>query len=421
VGAAGTTTAGTQTLAYNRFVQIEPAPDYNEGMVTFSLPFIAAPGDFSTPYFNNAATVYPLVYPPLPGIGTVLMIEEAPFANNDGVTLNSPTSWYWNIRVGDKIRFGDSGAYYTVVGPLTVNPFNARTPGQNPELFVNVGLPGTLSPLTRTYAGTVGNPEFLFLVNGQDDNGNGYADEGFDGVDNDGLNGFDDVLEWEDEKWVGPQGAIAQTIITTYATSGLLTFSPPQKYTIARRPVVSQGAREINLPQNVVIDATSLLLLNTTSNSAYINPAPERSRLPIDPITLNVDIMLNPSGELIPTTVYSTPTSFTMDQNFLHFWIAERGDVHAVTELWGGTIAPNPNLNAGAGATFLLPLPADVYAAANPALMTPLPQLSLTGDRRLITLFARTGLITTHTVENFSAYNINLPFFEAQNGGIEEP
>ena len=33
-------------------------------------------------------------------------------------------------------------------------------------------------------------PEFLFLVNGLDDNGDGYVDNGCDGIDNDG-DGYD--------------------------------------------------------------------------------------------------------------------------------------------------------------------------------------------------------------------------------------
>ena len=35
---------------------------------------------------------------------------------------SNPTSWYWNIRQGDKIRFNDSGPYYTVAGPMKIGP-----------------------------------------------------------------------------------------------------------------------------------------------------------------------------------------------------------------------------------------------------------------------------------------------------------
>ena len=56
----------------------------------------------------------------------------------------------------------------------------------NNELFVNAGPPGQASPLIMTQGTNNAkvNPEYLFLVNGQDDNNNGWIDEGFDGVDN---------------------------------------------------------------------------------------------------------------------------------------------------------------------------------------------------------------------------------------------
>lgn len=76
------------------------------------------------------------------------------------------------------------------------------TPQQgNSELFVNVGPAGTKSPLADP-GGSAGFPEFLLLVNGRDDNGNGWIDEGWDGIDNDGINGADDIGEWvEREVW----------------------------------------------------------------------------------------------------------------------------------------------------------------------------------------------------------------------------
>ena len=61
-----------------------------------------------------------------------------------------------------------------------------RHAAANSELFVNVGPPGTpvaadaLAPVRQRQV----IPEFLFLVNGQDDNSNGWIDEGCDGVDN---------------------------------------------------------------------------------------------------------------------------------------------------------------------------------------------------------------------------------------------
>jgi hypothetical protein len=48
------------------------------------------------------------------------------------------------------------------------------------------------------------------------------------------------------------------------------------------------------------------------------------------------------------------------------------------------------------------------------------PSLVLKGERRLVTLFTRTGLITSDVIENFNGNNanggVNLPFDDAQLG-----
>ena len=96
------------------------------------------------------------------------------------------------------------------------------------------------------------NPEFLFLVNGIDDNNNGWIDEGYDGVDNNLAyenrqrhNAFDadEIAEWEAETWP-----------SAYRRPATPTNVP---YTIQRRPAPVGNAREISLPTNVVIDMTT--------------------------------------------------------------------------------------------------------------------------------------------------------------------
>ena len=63
------------------------------------------------------------------------------------------------------------------------------------------------SPLQRLFVSADGKtiityePEFLFLVNGQDDNNNGWTDEGWDGLDNNGDGHVDELAEWESELW----------------------------------------------------------------------------------------------------------------------------------------------------------------------------------------------------------------------------
>ena len=115
---------------------------------------------------------------------SVLMVEECPVdtTQSEHFTPNEPTSWFWNIRIGDKIRISNAGQYYTVIGPMVQ---------ANPELFVNDGPAGSPTQLVRTYSngtnnfGHVFNVEYLFLVNGQDDDNDGFVDNGWDGVDND--------------------------------------------------------------------------------------------------------------------------------------------------------------------------------------------------------------------------------------------
>ena len=87
-----------------------------------------------------------------------------------------------------------------------------------------------------------------------------------------------------------------------------------------------------------------------------------------------------------------------------HFWLAERSDLAAPEQLGhGGPVSPLPR---GLAPTLF-------------------HGLELKGEYRLVTLFTRTGLITTNenppfdkptTTESGSAYNPNLPFLAAQQG-----
>jgi hypothetical protein len=79
--------------------------------------------------------------------------------------------------------------------------------------------------------------------------------------------------------------------------------------------VPAPASRALALPSSVVIDLTTW---NTTR---------ERSRLPVDCNTGNVDIILTPDGRLVPTSVYSCPSSLCKWDSFLPFWITDRGDL----------------------------------------------------------------------------------------------
>jgi prepilin-type N-terminal cleavage/methylation domain-containing protein len=358
----------TMPLAADQFIPIEPAPDYMEGCVN-----IFGPGaGMNVPYPGPGGGSYPFYSP---GSG-VLIIEESVYEPNPSLLIpNPPTSWYWNIRLGDEIQVNQSGPWFKVVGPMTVTPANG-----NSEMFVNVGPPGPLnrqtSPLIRVFNGTLYYPEFLLLMNSRDDNGNGWVDEGWDGLDNNGDGNIDELAEWEYEIW--PSSFIAQSTVN-------------YPYRIRRRPVPVSGGRATSLPSNVVIDLTTW---GTTR---------ERSRLPVNLYTGCVDILVNPNGDVVPTTIYSTPASFGLSSAFFHFWVAERSDV----------------FNPAAGSTApLLPLPLGVGP-------TPTNGRQLRGSYQLLTLFTRTGLLTHNpsvpfdnpsAPANGTSYNANWPFLQAQQG-----
>ncbi len=163
-------------------------------------------------------------------------------------------------------------------------------------------------------------------------------------------------------------------------------------YVIRRRPAPVPNARAVALPSNVVVDMTTW---STTR---------ERSRLPVDINTGYVEILVNPDGSVVPTTLYSTPSSFGLASAFLHFWLAERSDLAAPST--SVTAAPYLPLTQG-----LAP--------------NRFNGLEIKGEYCLITLFARTGQITTNANPQFDnpsapttgkTYNPSLPFVDAQLG-----
>lgn len=349
---AGGTIDPTVPLAWSRIVPIEPAPEYSEGMVSIY------PGAIYSAITNNVP---------------YLVLEAAPFTAIGAP--NSPTSWYWNIRVGDRIQINNAGPWYTVVGPRAVQPNNG-----NPEFFTNVGPPGSTLPVL---AGSGLQAEYLLLANGTDDDANGFVDEGWDGVDNDGDGMIDEtrcaisaIGEWELESWRGSLGQSNSVSIP---------------YTIRRRPVVASGAREVALPTEVVIDATTGLPGGTM----------ERSRLPMDVYGGSVDIMVNPDGSVFYSTPYAVPTSMGLGRAFCHFWLAERQDV----------VAPNP----AAAAAPMLPI-----AAPGGSLGTVYPPPYLKGSYSVLTLFARTGQVVVNAnpafLDGSGNYNALYPFLGAEQG-----
>jgi prepilin-type N-terminal cleavage/methylation domain-containing protein len=273
----------TKPLAFNRLVPLSSGNTYSDGLVG-SLGFmptevmtLAYPGpgnqNISNPVYGNT--------------GAAVVFEVFESVDSTGkITLNAPTSWWWNVRLGDKIQINGSGIWYTVIGPMAIGP----TQG-NSELYTNIGQPNTRSPLSQSLpSGGTGYAEFLILSDGVDNNLDGYIDNGWDGFDNDYQNGIDDIGEWvETEKQVPA------------------CFSVP--YVVQRRPFPVQNQKSIDLPTNVVIDAS-------------------KSVISINPYSGYADILVNPNGTLFQPLIYSSLTSVGMNSSFVHLWLAERADIN---------------------------------------------------------------------------------------------
>jgi prepilin-type N-terminal cleavage/methylation domain-containing protein len=283
-----------QPLAADRIVPLFQPPDYSNGLVAI----------------YDAKHQASLGLPPL----GPLVLEQEPgrwerMWNDTLKTyvwswhVNEPTSWAWTLRKGDIVRIGASGLFW-VVGPIAV---------PNSEGFINYGDPGVEPPLVRIDPApdsTPDNPhshtstrEYLLLVNGQDDNHNGYTDEPYDGL---------DLAIQEAEQWcpltlgTGQWRPVSQSAGISQA-----------RYTVHRRPAPSPGGAVIQLPAGCVIDLTG----------SWLNGTHDRSRLPVDPWGGFVDVVLDSGGRVVPSLPYSSPSSVPMDGYWYHFWLADCGDV----------------------------------------------------------------------------------------------
>jgi prepilin-type N-terminal cleavage/methylation domain-containing protein len=304
----------TKAFASNRWVPLVSGPDYSEGLVYTFPPALPLPPPNPLPNPNPqltplySATIKSSFLTTTGNFPLVLLQSPGYWDTSNNWVANNPTSWAWNIRVGDKVQLGSVGAWYTVCGPVVMGP---STSG-NADLFVNYGSPGTQWPqldyIAPNGAKHTDWPEYLLLVNGQDDNQDGYIDNGWDGVDNDGVNGIDDPGEWvENETWLGP-------------LAGSTPYQGP--YTIQRRLFPDPTARETALPSSVVLDLT------TSFPPQFAFHTHERSRLYVNQYTGAVDLKVMPSGELRFDLPYGVPSSMTMDQSKVVFWLADRGDIY---------------------------------------------------------------------------------------------
>jgi prepilin-type N-terminal cleavage/methylation domain-containing protein len=480
-------------LAFNRIMQLEAADDYSDGqlrvhsggasedeILDFFLACIGNGLNWRTllvttnpmvskgpqDYFQN------MIFPPIgpnPPIfkdpRIVLRQYKSEWTGPVPVPVE-PTNWFWNLRAGDRITVGVQNVNrYVIAGPVApILPASGYDPVTfNPERFVNLGTPQQMSlyqidtyfrqpvnlgPATYPYYVS----EILFVVNegnrmldGVDNNGDGFVDPAFDGRDNNGDGFIDDPAEIFFHPSIDPQTGVIATLLASGASRATMiealkaTFEwesavlaadklgtiggDAQEYTVKRRMVPSANAAEVGLPADVVIDATTSVqwISNTNMpNGGYLAMAPpnvnylqglemaERSRLPIDPLSRYVDIVFQPDGQVLTNTATSV-NGAPFQVPFYHIWLADRGDVFPPV---------NPAGKSRDKYVPQLPMPEGAILGSTHDHVSD-TEWQLKNQRRLITIQTRTGRITSQTVEQFDGTDPNLPFQDAQRGIAE--
>lgn len=253
-------------IAYNRLIPLATQPGYSAGRV-------AVRGLAGT-VAGGPPTNFPPGFVPAPGR---LVLEGEPL-DADGL-LAEPTSWAWNVRAGDRLEM--NGKVYTVCGPVAVAPADG-----NPERFVGY------DPAWPTLDRGDGPAEWLLLTNGRDDDGDGWVDNGFNGLDETGDGTPDDAAEWtEDEEWIGREMGMRQVV-----------------YTVRRRPAPAYNAAGVTLA------------------GASIDGG--RSRFEANPWTGEADLMFDGSGRVEPRT----PAGRPVVSRWFHLWLTDRMDLAAAIE-----------------------------------------------------------------------------------------
>ena len=240
-------------LAYNRMLQLEPAPDYSDGLLrvhsggasafeivnffqyciannlNWRMQLLGNPGGTPNsilskgrqdPYLNQL------------GMSTfkdprvVLRQYKSEASSNGSFSAVEPTSWSWNIRAGDRITVGvQNSTNYVIAGPIAplniYSGYNLAT--YNPERFINIGSPLAMVgfQLPTWYPSNLTpkcyyDSEIMFVVNegnrmfnGVDDNQDGVIDPAYNGIDDDNNGYIDDAAEIFYNPSADPQNLIA--------------------------------------------------------------------------------------------------------------------------------------------------------------------------------------------------------------------
>ncbi|GIW86622.1 MAG: hypothetical protein KatS3mg108_0946 [Isosphaeraceae bacterium] len=482
-----------RVITASRMIAIEQGPDYAEGVV-HSFFHEPEPIDPANPGLGNVLTYIappglpPPPPPPPPGVDPepypYLLVHEdkgEPVRDGAGVARavvpNPPTSWFNNIRQGERIRLNAGGRQYTIAGPvanpmvgvaagMTIASDQAPPAVKNPQRLITYGpnymsIPGSLAPGSEVVY-----YEFLFLTNGEDDDGDGFIDEGFDGINNDGdfypagfpndqlvgrpiidpgfngiddnANGFiDEPLElflhcdpalgfvYPGNPFGAPTGGLPPGV-NEFEYERLIGVDEieTRSYSIQRRPVPVAGAREQALPAGVFIDLTTWDSVDQY-RSVRFSPfyVPERSRLPVDPYTLTVDVLMAPNGSVLEWSANANRAP-SYNYPFYHFWLTDSDGLNepfSIPQLAANGLSPGD-------LPFRLPIPegsGSAYQGVTSIGLTtypgPLRLPVLRGNRRLVSLNTRTGQIVTTSAERFAVDNPSLPYAAAESGQQEEP
>lgn len=267
--------AGFRLIPDPNFPIVMQAPP-NQNLIDFTAPIAYSrwePLETPPSYSNGLVSCFPASVPALGQPSAVLILEQSMKDGQNPPQLAEPTSWWWTIRIGERVSIG-SGREYTVVGPQVT---------QTPENFVNTGPPGTVSTLNRGD----GPAEYLFLVNGVDDDGDGYIDNGYNGIPPTMMPNAYEAETWQ----IGLQNGIVAA-----------------HYSIARRPAPASNGAGYALPGGYVVDLA-------------------RSKLSPDPTTGSIDVIVDASGKLVQVQQYSNPASIGVSGNWLIFWVCSNAEV----------------------------------------------------------------------------------------------
>ena len=241
-GTAGVSTLDpTRILASNRYIPIQLAPDYSEGLVNVDTG--------SLPPTRCRLHQFPLSWLP------------CPIARTDSIPLGTCQMLYVEQSVYNSLQRHKPVQLADLL--VLEHPDWRQDPAQqhgdlvhhrrpmdifNPELFVNVGDPGTTPPLQRTL-------NALITTRSSSSWSTAWMTTRTATWTTAGM--ASTTMEMDRRSGHRQQQSSANGLRSRPGRAAALNNVNNIPYTITRRPVVSPGSRETPLPSNVVVDLTT--------------------------------------------------------------------------------------------------------------------------------------------------------------------